>query len=293
MTAIRTSAQVERRARWVTALLLGPSFLWYLALLVVPLAVVVVFSFGERAPAGGYQAGFTIANYLNLPARAAAFRNTLLLAPLGTMVCLLAAYPLAYYLAIKASPRLRLFLLILVIVPFWTSFLIRTYAWMFILGGRGLPSVIEWLGLGEVRLINTPLSVLIGMVYGYLPLMVFPIFVSLERLDKRLIEAAADLGSNPWRSFLQVTLPLSAPGVITGCMLVFILLMGEYLIPQLLGGGKVFFIGNALVDLFLQSRNWPFGSAVAMSLVIIMLATVTIYLRVTRRYGAGRDVSLL
>jgi spermidine/putrescine transport system permease protein len=117
--------------------------------------------------------------------------------------------------------------------------------------------------------------------------------VSLERLDKRLIEAAADLGSNPWRSFLQVTLPLSAPGVITGCMLVFILLMGEYLIPQLLGGGKVFFIGNALVDLFLQSRNWPFGSAVAMGLVVIMLATVTIYLRVTRRYGAGRDVSLL
>jgi len=293
MTPTRTSAQVERRARWITALLLAPSAFWYLVLLVVPLAVVVVFSFGERAPAGGYQAGFTIANYLNLPARSAAFRNTLVLAPLGTIVCLLAAYPLAYYLAIKASPRLRLFLLILVIVPFWTSFLIRTYAWMFILGGRGLPSVIEWLGLGEVRLINTPLSVLIGIVYGYLPLMVFPIYVSLERLDKRLIEAAADLGSNPWRSFLQVTLPLSAPGVITGCMLVFILLMGEYLIPQLLGGGKVFFIGNALVDLFLQSRNWPFGSAVAMGLVIIMLATITIYLRVTRRYGAGRDVSLL
>jgi spermidine/putrescine transport system permease protein len=293
MATIATSSQAERRTRWTTALLLAPSAFWYLALLVVPLAVVVVFSFGERAPAGGYQAGFTIANYLNLPARAAAFRNTLVLAPLGTVVCLLAAYPLAYYLAIKASARLRLLLLILVIVPFWTSFLIRTYAWMFILGGRGLPSVIEWLGLGEVRLINTPLSVLIGIVYGYLPLMVFPIYVSLERLDKRLIEAAADLGSNPWRSFLQVTLPLSAPGVITGCMLVFILLMGEYLIPQLLGGGKVFFIGNALVDLFLQSRNWPFGSAVAMGLVVIMLATITIYLRVTRRYGAGRDVSLL
>jgi spermidine/putrescine transport system permease protein len=283
----------EKRTRWVTALLLAPSAVWYLALLVAPLAVVIVFSVGERAAAGGYQAAFTFANYLNLPARAAAFRNTLVLAPLGTIVCLLAAYPLAYYLAVKASPRARLFLLILVIVPFWTSFLIRTYAWMFILGGRGLPALIEWLGFGEVRLINTPLSVLIGIVYGYLPLMVFPIFVSLERLDKRLLEAAADLGSTPWRGFLQVTLPLSAPGVITGCMLVFILLMGEYLIPQLLGGGKVFFIGNALVDLFLQSRNWPFGSAVAMGLVVIMLATVTIYLRVTRRYGAGRDVSLL
>jgi spermidine/putrescine transport system permease protein len=292
MTTI-TGASFERRRRWATALLLAPSTLWYLLLLVLPLAVVLVFSFGVRAPAGGYQAGFTLENYLNLPARAAAFRNTLVLAPLGTFVCLLAAYPLAYYLALKASPRLRLLLLILVIVPFWTSFLIRTYAWMFILGGRGLPAVIAWLGLGDIRLINTPLSVLIGIVYGYLPLMVFPIFVSLERLDKRLIEAAADLGSNPWRSFLQVTLPLSAPGVITGCMLVFILLMGEYLIPQLLGGGKVYFIGNALVDLFLQSRNWPYGAAVAMSLVVIMLATVTIYLRVTRRYGAGRDVSLL
>jgi len=282
----------DRRARRWTALLLAPAGLWFLGLLVMPLAVVVVFSLGERAAAGGYAPALSLANYLNLPARWTAFRNTLTLAPIGTLVCLFAAYPLAYFLAVKTSPRYRLLLLILVIVPFWTSFLIRTYAWMFILGGRGLPALFEWIGIGEIRLINTPLSVLIGIAYGYLPLMVFPIFVSLERLDKRLLEAAADLGSTPWRSFLQVTLPLSAPGVITGCMLVFILLMGEYLIPQLLGGGKVFFIGNALVDLFLQSRNWPYGSAVAMSLVLVMLATVTLYLRLTRRYG-GRDVSLL
>ena len=122
-------------------------------------------------------------------------------------------------------------------------------------------------GLGEPRLINTPFAVLLGIVYGYLPLMVFPIYVSLEKLDRRLLEASEDLYAAPWRTFLQVTLPLSLPGVATGSMLVFILLMGEFLIPALLGGGKVFFIGNALVDLFLQSRNWPFGAAVAVALV--------------------------
>jgi spermidine/putrescine transport system permease protein len=278
--------------RWLIAALLAPSLLWFLLLIVLPLAVVLVFSVGERAPAGGYQAAFTLANYLNLPARAAAFRNTLLLAPTGTIICLLIAYPLAYYLAVKASPRSKMLLLILVIVPFWTSFLIRSYAWIFILGGRGIPAVIAWLGLGDVRLIYTPFAVLFGIVYAYLPLMVFPIYVSLEKLDKRLLEASDDLYATPWRTFLQVTLPLSAPGVITGCMLVFILLMGEFLIPVLLGGGKVFFIGNALVDLFLQSRNWPFGSAVAASLVAIMLLTVSLYLRVTRRRGQ-RDVSVM
>lgn len=281
-----------RRQRLVTALLLAPSIFWFLALLLLPLAVVVVFSFGERAPAGGYQAAFTFEQFLNLPARWTAFQNTLVLAPAGTLISLIAAYPLAYYLAVKADRRFKLTLLILVIVPFWTSFLIRTYAWIWILGGQGLPALISWAGLGEVRLINTPFAVLIGIVYGYLPLMVFPIYVSLERLDKRLLEASDDLGASPLRTFLQVTLPLSAPGVITGCMLVFILLMGEYLIPQLLGGGKVFFIGNALVDLFLQSRNWPYGSAVAVALVVVMLATVTIYLRLTRG-GGRRDVSLM
>jgi spermidine/putrescine transport system permease protein len=123
--------------------------------------------------------------------------------------------------------------------------------------------------------------------------MVFPIFVSLEKLDKRLLEASNDLGANPWRTFLQVTLPLSAPGMITGCMLVFILLMGEFLIPQLLGGGKVFFIANALVDLFLQSRNWPFGSAVAVTLVVIMLVVVTASVAATRRWAGQRDVSVI
>lgn len=286
-------AERKSTGRWLTALLLAPSAIWFLVLLILPLIVVVVYSVGVRAPAGGYQAAFTFDNYLNLPARWAAFRNTLTLAPMGTLICLLAGYPLAYFLAVKASGRWRTTLLILVIVPFWTSFLIRTYAWIFILGGRGIPALLDAAGFGDIRLINTPFSVMCGIVYAYLPLMVFPIYVSLEKLDKRLLEASEDLGASPWAGFRQITLPLSAPGIITGCMLVFILLMGEYLIPQMLGGGKVFFIGNALVDLFLQSLNWPFGSACAMALVLIMLVTVTLYLRATAATGGRRDASLI
>ena len=280
--------------RLKTALFLLPAGAWLFAMLVLPLLVVFVFSFGERGPAGGYEPALTLANYLNLGARWAAFRNTMTLAPIGTIACLLIAYPLAYFLAMRTSPRWRTTLLILVIVPFWTSILIRTYAWIYLLGGRGIPSLISALGLGDIQLINTPFAVLVGIVYGYLPLMVFPIYVALEKLDKRLLEASADLGCPPWRSFLKVTLPLSMPGVATGCMLVFILLMGEFLIPLMLGGGKVFFVGNALVDLFLQSRNWAFGSAVAMALVIVMLVTVTAYMRFTRRFAGTRDdVSLM
>ncbi|MTH59395.1 MULTISPECIES: ABC transporter permease [Paracoccus] len=276
----------KARARW---LLLGPAGLWYAALLVLPLAVVLVYSLGERAPAGGYAPALTLAQYANLGSRWTAFQNTLVLAPVGTLAALLIAYPLAYFLAVKSNPRWRTALLVLVIVPFWTSILIRSYAWIFLLGGRGIPALLADLGLGDIRLINTPFAVLVGIVYGYLPLMVFPIYVSLERLDKRLLEASSDLGAPPWRSFLQVTLPLSLPGVATGSMLVFILLMGEYLIPQMLGGGKVFFVGNALVDLFLQSRNWAFGSAMAVTLVAVMLVTVTLYMRFLSRIGAARD----
>lgn len=282
------------QGKWINRLLLAPATLWFLVMLVLPLAFVAVFSFGERAPAGGYVPAFTFEQYLNLPARFTAFKNTLMLAPAGTLAALLIAYPLAYYLAVKADPKWKTVLLVMVIVPFWTSILIRTYAWIFILGGRGIPTLLEFIGIEGVRMINTPFAVLVGIIYGYLPLMVFPIYVSLEKLDKRLLEASADLGSPPLRTFRQVTLPLSIPGIATGCMLVFILLMGEFLIPALLGGGKVFFIGNALVDLFLQSRNWAYGSAVAATLVIIMLVTVTLYMKLVSRVGEQReDVSIL
>lgn len=272
---------------------MAPTTLWFLIMLVFPLVVVVIYSFGERAPVGGYVASFTFEQYANLPTRLKAFANTMTYAPLGTLLCLVIAYPLAYYLAVVVNSRWKFLLVVLVIVPFWTSLLIRTYAWIFILGGKGIPSLLALIGIEDVRLINTPFAVMVGIVYGYLPLMVFPIFVSLDKLDKRLLEASGDLGGTPLRTFIQVTLPLSMPGVATGCMLVFILLMGEFLIPAFLGGGKVFFIGNALVDLFLQSRNWPFGSAVAVMLVIVMLVTVSLYMRFAMGSKSGRDVSIM
>jgi spermidine/putrescine transport system permease protein len=268
-----------RRSRTLTAILLAPAGVFFIFLLVLPLIVMLVYSFGVRAPEGGYQAAFTFDNYLNLPARSKAFTNTLLLAPLATALTVLFAYPMAYFLAVKVSPTWRNAMLVLVVAPFWTSQLLRYYAWMMILGSKGIPSWLDWIGITDVRLLNTPYAVLIGAVYGFLPLMVPPIFVSLEKLDKRLLEASADLGSKPWQSFLQITLPLSLPGVATGSMLVFILLMGDYILPQFLGGGKVYFIGNALVDLFLQSRNWPFGAAVSIALVIIMFVTMFFYMR--------------
>ncbi len=279
--------------RWLTVALLTPTSLWFLFLLILPLVVIVVFSFGERAAVGGYAGGFTFEQYANLPSRLKAFQNTMIIAPAGTLLSLLIAYPLAYYLALRVDRRYRLILLVLVIVPFWTSLLVRTYAWIFILGGRGIPTLLELIGIEGVRLINTQGAVLVGIVYGYLPLMVFPIFVSLEKLDKSLLEASNDLGGSPFKTFMQITLPLSMPGIATGCMLVFILLMGEFLIPAFLGGGKVFFIGNALVDLFLQSRNWPFGAAVSVTLVIIMFITVSLYMRMMLRNKTGRDESLM
>jgi spermidine/putrescine transport system permease protein len=281
----------ERERNW---LLVAPAGAWLLVMLVLPLSVVLVFSFGERAPAGGWVPAFTFEQYANLPARFTAFKNTLTLAPLGTLAALIIAYPLAYQLAVRTDPRWKTVLLVLVIVPFWTSILIRSYAWIFILGGQGLPALLEVFGLEDVRLIYTPFAVTVGIVYGYLPLMVFPIYVALDRLDKRLLEASSDLGARPLTTFLRVTLPMSISGIATGCMLVFILLMGEFLIPALLGGGKVFFVGNALVDLFLQSRNWAFGSAVAVMLILIMLVTVTIYMRIIARLSATReDVSIM
>ena len=282
----------RKSENWLTAVLLTPTFLWFLFMLILPLVVILVFSFGERAAVGGYAGGFTFEHYANLSSRLKAFQNTMIIAPLGTLLCLLVAYPLAYFLALRVSKKFKLILLVLVIVPFWTSLLVRTYAWIFILGGRGIPTLLEIIGFEDVSLINTQGAVLIGIVYGYLPLMVFPIFVSLEKLDRRLLEASNDLGASPLKTFWQVTLPLSMPGIATGCMLVFILLMGEFLIPAFLGGGKVYFIGNALVDLFLQSRNWPFGAAISVTLVAIMLITVTFYMRMLNR-KTGRDESLM
>lgn len=281
--------------RLTTALLLAPTSAWFLLLLVAPLVILVVYSLGRRAPAGGYTPALTLEQYAKLPTRGIAFRNTLIIAVGSTVLCLLVAFPLSYYLATRAG-RWKILLLVLVVVPFWTSFLIRTYAWFTILGANGIPALADRLGLSEhLVLLNTPFAVMLGIVYNYLPLMVLPIYVSLERLDKRLLESSKDLGATPWRTLFQVTLPLAAPGLITGCLLVFILLSGEYVIPAMLGGNKVFLVGSALVDLFIQARDWPLGSAVAVTMIAAMLATIGLYMRMTSRAmrGTSRDVSLI
>jgi spermidine/putrescine transport system permease protein len=285
--------QPGMRRNLVTAGLAAPASLWLLGFLVLPFIAMLIFAFGQRAPEGGYLPAFTFDQFLNLPARAAAFKNTLILAPAGALLCLVVAYPVAYYLALRADPRHRLLLVSLIIVPFWTSLLVRTYAWMYILGSRGLPNLMEMIGLPDIRMLNTPGAVLIGIIYGYLPLMIMPIYVSLEKLDRRLLDASADLGARPISTFFGVTLPLSMPGVMTGTALVTILLLGEYLIPQLLGGGKVFFIGNALVDLFLQSRNWPFGSAIAVTLVVVVVLVLAVAMRIAWRFAGTRRVDLV
>ena len=270
------------------SLLIAPASAWYLLFLVTPLVVLVVFSFGVRGPNGGYEPALTLEQYQNLATRATPFVNTVVFGFLGTVACLIVAYPLAYYLATRAGSK-KTVLLALIVIPLWTSFLIRTYAWMFLLGNNGIPRVLETIGLSDqLQLLNTSFAVVLGIVYNYLPLMALPIYVSLERIDRSLVEGSKDLGAGPVRTFLQVTLPLSAPGVISGCLLVFIPVMGEYLIPVLLGGGKTYFLGNALADLFLQSRNWPFGAAVGTAFVLIMLVVVVLYTRFTDRVARSR-----
>lgn len=283
----------SQRSGLVTTALLAPAGIFFFFLLILPLIVIIVYSFGERAPAGGYSPAFTFDNYLNLPARGKAIFNTLTLTPLGTLLTAVAAFPIAYFLALKVDPRWRLALLVLVMAPFWTSQLLRYYAWILILGNKGIPSWLAVIGIPDLRIINTPWAVLIGAVYGFLPIMVPPIYVSLEKLDKRLLEASADLGATPWRTFKQVTLPLALPGIATGSMLVFILLTGDYILPQFLGGGKVFFIGNALVDLFLQSRNWPFGAALSLSLCAIMFVAIFLYMRFVLRQSNLRQEAVV
>jgi spermidine/putrescine transport system permease protein len=274
--------------------LLAPGLVWYLVFLVAPLVVLLVFSLGVRAPNGGYEPAVTLTQYEQLGTRLTPFLNTVQLGFAGTLACLIVAYPLAYYLATRGGSR-KMLLLALIVIPFWTSFLIRTYAWVFLLGNNGIPRIVEAMGATDrLQLLNTPFAVLLGITYNYLPLMALPIYVSLERLDKALLEASKDLGAGRVRTFLQVTLPLSAPGVISGCLLVFIPVMGEYLIPVLLGGGKTYFLGNALADLFLQSRNWPFGSAIGTAFVAIMLVVVGLYIWLTGRLARTRpDAQLL
>jgi len=288
----RSQAPGRARSGLVTSLLLAPATFWYLVLLVLPLAIVAIYSFGVRAPDGGYQTAFTFDNYGTLLKRPAPFTLSLVIAISGTLLCGLLAFPLAYFIATRAGKRKGI-LLVLLIIPFWTSFLIRTISLVIILGSDGIGGFLSDLTGQNVQILGTMWAVLIGIVYNYLPLMIFPVYVTLERLDRTLLEASKDLGAGRWATFRQVTLPIVWPGLITGSILVFIPLMGEYVVPAILGNGKVFLIGNVLQLDFLSSRDWPAGSAKAVTLILVMLVTVSFYLWVTNRGRRGREVSLL
>ena len=282
------------RGTLLTAGLVLPAALWYVVLLVAPLAIVVIFSFGTRARNGGYDPAFVLDNYARAIDKSDPFITSLVMAGSGTLACLLVGLPLAYFIATRAGRRKGLLILFLVI-PFWTSFLIRTYSWLIILGpDSGLAGIISgFTGDDAFRILGTPWAILIGLVYGYLPLMVFPLYVTLERMDRTLIEASKDLGAGRWATFRQVTLPVALPGLVTGSILVFIPMMGEYVIPQILGYGRTYLMGNALVTDFLEARNWPSGSARAVGLILIMFVTISAYLWFVNRGRRTREVSML
>jgi spermidine/putrescine transport system permease protein len=281
------------RSALVTIGLLAGAGVWYLLLLVAPLVIVVLFSFGERTKNGGYDGGFTLDNFATAWAFPDPFRTSLAMAAGGTILCLLVGLPLAYYIATRAGRRKSL-LIILLVIPFWTSFLIRTYSWLIILGPTGAAGFIgDLIGDPNFRILGTPVAVLLGVVYGYLPLMVFPIYVTLERMDRSLVEASKDLGAGRLATFRQITLPIILPGLITGSILVFIPMMGEYVIPQILGYGRVYLIGNALVNEFLTARDWPGGAAKAVVLIAVMLIAISAYLWFVNRGRRTREVSLV
>lgn len=263
-----------------------PAVAWYAVFFLGPLAVLVLFSFSERVGFSQVAYNLNLENYADLvdPLYARVFVRTLQLAAVGTALTLLIGFPLAYYLARYA--RHKTILLLLVIVPFWTSMLIRTYAWLIILDPDFAASdALRWIGvIGEdASILFTSKAVYVGVVYTYLPLMVLPVYAALERLDWSLVEAAQDLGDGPFTAFRRVTLPLAAPGIVAGSLLVFIPLLGEYLNPVILGGDKTIYVGNLIGQQFLDSRDWPFGAAIAMAVIACMTVLVLVYVRLVGR----------
>lgn len=212
-----------------------------------------------------------------------AFWQSLKLAALSTMLCLLSAYPMAYYLA-RVSERKQKILLLLVMLPFWTSFLLRVYAWMGILGTQGIiNNVLMTIGLirQPLELLYNDFSVCLGMVYCYLPFMILPLYTSIVKLDPTLMEAAEDLGARPWRTFWHITLPLTKPGIIAGCVLVFVPSIGEFVIPEILGGSDTLMIGKTIWTEFFNNRDWPVASAIAVVMTFFMIIPI-LYIQKTK-----------
>jgi putrescine transport system permease protein len=261
-------------------------FAWLIIFFLLPFALVLAIAVGTNAPdsAPPVALGFSLENFKLLftdDLYIAAWLSSLRIAATATLVCLLLGYPMAYAIA-RAAPGRRPLLLMLVILPFWTSFLIRVYAWMGLLAENGiLNQVLRWTGLASDpgTILGTEWAVQLGIVYAYLPFMVLPLYASLEKLDTSLLEAAADLGARPLAAFLTVTLPLSLPGIVAGCLLVFIPAVGEFVIPDLLGGTDTLMIGKVLWDEFFTNSDWPLASAVAICLLVLLVGPIVLFQR--------------
>jgi len=275
--------------------LAAPSLAFYAAFFLVPLVFLVLFAVSTPVGFGEVRYGLDLSNFSRAldGLYVEVFGRTLRAAVIGTALVVLVGYPLAYWIARHAPRKRRNLLLLAIIVPFWTSFLIRTYAFLIVLSPEFFLSVgLDRLGLtdGPLDLLNTTAALQIGLVYNYLPLFVLPLFASLERMDWRLVDAATDLGASPWAAFRQITLRLTAPGLITGALLVFIPMMGEYIIPIILGGGRIDFIGNVIQRAFLETQDYSFGSALALLVMGALSVFLVLYLylstRTEQEYGA-------
>ncbi len=290
-------------------LLALPTTLWLFVLLIVPLFLTMVVSFGQRSPDGDVVFSFSVENYIRLmgystdcpDAQASCFDplyvnilwRSLTLAFNTTAIVIIMAYPLAYFIA-RAHPQRRNTFLFMVLIPLWTNFVIRVYAWMMLLRKEGaINIIIGWLAglLGfhftPLEMLYTPGAVLVGMVYEFLPFMILPIYTSLEKIDNSLYEAAADLGANAIRTFIRVTLPLSMPGVVAGTILVFIPVMGTFIVSDILGGRQVILVGNLIQRQFLDARDPTFGSAASLILMVMTLIVTYFY---TRKFGFGEEI---
>ena len=288
----RSSRRIVAEPVW----LIAPAWVYDLVLLAAPLVIVVAYAFADREGFFTITFGLYGDNLRRLwdPVYLRIYRDTFLSAGAATAGCLAVGLPLAYWLATRVK-RHRTLLLLLVIVPFWTSILIRTYAWALLFRPRGpLYQVTHALGIVDqpLNLLGTWRAVFVGLVYDYLPLMVFPLYVALERLDRSLVEAAKDLGANRWRAFVRATLPVAMPGVVTGCLLVFIPMTGEYVVPTFLGGGKGRWFGPIVADQFLEALNYPFGAAMSLVLVVALLLLIAVYLRALRGRPGGLEAAL-
>ncbi len=283
---IRSTMRVSRSA----FLLISPTWIVLGLLFLAPLAIMGWLSFQQRGLYGGIVPGPTLANYARCfeSGYPVIYARSVWIAVVTTVICLGVSYPVAYYIALKARPERKNLLLALVVIPFWTSFLVRTYAWMFILRDQGVINSLL-MSLGVIReplpLLYTPLAVMIGQVYAEVPFMVLPIYASLEKLDRSLLEAARDLGAGAVAAFWRVTAPLAMPGTVAGIVLVFIPSLGTFITPDLLGGAKGMLVGNLIQNQFGPALNKPFGSAVALVLTAFVLALLWVYAKWAQRRG--------